>query len=515
MRLIRNVIYVVAVLLIGANALAGWWRGVADPNAGDLAKWSVPTNWSTGLVPVAGEKTQFRDNYPEAVIDYPGAVSGQTVVGDGGSDTQNRLRIADGGVWNAGPGDWTAAGYNRSGHITVDRGGSMITAHRVGVGLVVSSSAAAIDSTLNVNGGLVDITGNLQIGSLPSGSYGGHKGIVNVNSGILEATNWEWRDSTGLWSFMNIRHGTVVIGTDVTAAIPGLITAHALTGFGGQTTPTAVFANGVTTITAPDPLNRSPKMDAFVAVDDVPLSWTNVGTAPVWVAVYFGTDPANLTRVIDPNTHQNLTSTSVNVQSPGEYIWRVDTYDSFPGTDPNDPIVGETMYFSASDDFPPSVAMITTRTVTWMNEPTTLQATVTDDGKSAVTVTWSAADTSGADAGPMVDPNVVFNPAVTVLPAGTTYPYVVSTTMTVDYHAAQMTAKVTVQDSNPFLETGSASVALDCATDACQASTAVLHLNNAHKGDVALDCKLNLEDFAVFARNWLNDYKLTAPVPAP
>jgi hypothetical protein len=313
---------------------------------------------------------------------------------------------------------------------------------------------------------------------------------------------------------MDVRHGTVEIGGDVTAAIPGLITAGALTGFGGGAgSLNYAFGSGVTTITANDPLARSPKMDAVVAVGDVDLSWINVGTAPVYVAVYFGTDPANLARITDPNTAINMTTTTVTAPSNGQYIWRVDTYDSTPGTDPNDPIAGDTMYFVASDDLPPSVDMITTRTATWINEPTTLQATVTDDGKSAVTITWSAADTSGADAGPMVDPNVVFTPAVTVLPAGTTYPYVASTTMTVDYHAAQMTATIKVEDSNPLLETDSALVVLDCAENACQATTGPLNLDALHLGDAALDCNLNLADFAVFARNWLDNYQLTGPVP--
>jgi hypothetical protein len=112
----------------------------------------------------------------------------------------------------------------------------------------------------------------------------------------------------------------------------------------------------------------------------------------------------------------------------------------------------------------------------------------------------------------MVDPNVVFTPAVTVLPAGTTYPIEVTTTMTVDYHAAQMTATVAVEDSNPLLETDSALVNLDCAENACQATTGPVNWDVQHLGDAALDCQLNLTDFAVFAQNWLNNYTLTAPV---
>ena len=322
------VLFMAVLLLTGANVLAvNWVGGVVDPNTG-IASWHVPANWSTGLVPVAGEKVQFGGSVqlPEAVISGA-AVSGQTVLGDNGSDLIHMLRVANGGIWNASMGDWTAAGYNRTGIITVDRGGSMITTHRVGVGLVAADPTTSV-SYLNVNG-LADIGGTLQIGSI------NHKGIVNVNSGgLLKATGWEWRDLTGLWSFMDIGFGTVVINGNVTAAIPGLITAKALTGFGGLSTPTAAYANGVTTITAPDPMNRAPVYKTVLA-GDVDLTWTNLAVGcsrtDVSVDVWFGTDPNKLSLVYSKvvTKGKNTTSVTVNVPAitePTRYYWQVDSY---------------------------------------------------------------------------------------------------------------------------------------------------------------------------------------------
>jgi hypothetical protein len=512
MRRVKNVLYVIAILVIGANALAVHWVGVADPNTG-VALWSVPSNWSTALVPVAAEKTQLYDNYPEAVIDYPGAVCGQLVLGDNGADVQNRLRIADGGSLLSGSqgGDtWTAAGYNRSGHITVERGGSMTTGARLGVGLVAATPTTCV-STLNVNGGLVDITGNLQIGSV------NHKGIVTVKrGGLLESTAWEWRDTTGVWSLMDIEFGSVVIGGDVTAAIPGLITSGALTGFGGAGTINYGY-DGVTTITANDPLNRSP-VYTFVKSGSVNLTWSNMAPVPpatdVWVDVWFGTDPnklnpATYSKVVNKGKNTTSVTVSAPAPSPTTYYWEVDWYRygdpaivQYKPADPNGPSVdvGEDTLFDAVADTPPSVVITTPRTATWIGQPIQMNTTVTDDGASPVTYLWTA-----SKGGVSIDPNVIFSPSNTAA----------NPTVTVDYHSGPFTVTVTVADGNPLGLTDSASVNHDCAIDACQATTAVINLDVQHPGDVELDCKVDLSDFALLARMWLEDYTLINPVPVP
>jgi hypothetical protein len=500
--------------MVGSANAGKWVAAVAEPNLPieGMANWNVAANWDTNLVPVNGEKIQFSATNAVGALITSAAECGQLVVGDGGSNPLQQLTIYNGGSLNTyGSGTWAAAGYNSPGAITVERGGAMITEHRVGVGLV-ASGIPANPSYLNVNGGFVDIAGNLQVGNT------NHSGFVTINSGILEANGIEYQNyATQAQSNINVRHGTLIVNQDVTGDVPTWLADGKLTGFGGAGTVNYAFAGNVTTITANDPLARMPKMDAIVSAGDVDLSWVNV-QPDVWAEVYFGTDVDNLGKVVDANDGFNLTTTTVTAPEFNEYIWRVDTYLSAPGTDPNDPVIGDTMYFVASDDAPPSVLMNTSPTATWINEPTPLQVTVYDDGKSAVTVTWSAVDTSGADAGPIVGPNVVFDPPFTVIPAQASYAgtgIVVTTTMTVDYHAAQMTVTAIAEDSNPLLETASASVNLDCANSACQAATAVLNLDEVYVGDIAVDCKVNLVDFAVMAREWLTDYALIGPVPFP
>jgi hypothetical protein len=309
----------------------------------------------------------------------------------------------------------------------------------------------------------------------------------------------EFRDldgaTGGSWSRLDIRHGTLTVAGDEKAYADALIANGSITGFGGAGTVTASYAGGTTTITSTDPLARTPRMDAVVPVGDVDLSWINVGTAPVGIEVWFGTDPASLARITDPNTALNITTTTVNAPSNGDYIWRVDTYDdvSVPG-EPNELIVGETMYFTASDDLVPSVDMVTVPMATWINEPVPLDITVTDDGKSPVTYLWTSSD-----------PNAVFSPSNTAA----------EPTVSMDYLSGTFTVTVTVSDGNPLGQTDSASVSIYCASTACAASRAAdgMDLAIVYPADITADCLHDLADFAALASEWQIDYTISEPQP--
>jgi hypothetical protein len=502
MRLMKNVICVMALLLIGTNVFANFWKGVADPNAGGLAKWSIAKNWSPATVPVAGEKTQLADNYPEAVIDYPGAVCGQLVVGDNGANIQNKLRIASGGVLNASTGvtgdAWSAAGYNRSGNITVDSGGELISGKRFGVGMVAAATPPCV-STLTVNGGLVHIYGNLQPGIT------NHKGIVYVKKGgLLEATGWEWRGTPGVWCLIDIQFGSVVIGGNVTAAIPGYVTAGGLTAFGGLGTVVYdynVSNPGKTTITAVDPMNRAP-MCTTVLAGNLNLTWTNLAPiAPatdVWVDVYFGPDPNMLsplnTKVVSKG--KNVTTAPVTaplVTEPTTYYWRIDSYrNGDPTIVVYDPNIGAVTPFDVTANVAPVVVINTPPTATWINQPIQLDSTLTDDGTTPVTYLWTSDD-----------PNAVFTPSATVADPA----------VSVNWNTGPFTVTVTVNDgSNP---PSIKRVTHYCAKDACQAALEVFNLHASHPGDIVVDCEGNLTDFAAIARQWLTNYTLTDPIPIP
>jgi hypothetical protein len=512
------------MLMMGsASAYIGWVPTVYDANSLPVVgNWNIAANWSpntsdpdqTIRVPNTTDEVRFADSLIQCLIDSDtDAVCLQVKLGDNGVTGGHTLTIK-GSLTTSTTNDWSAAGYNHAGTINVERGGSFINGYRIGIGLV-ASAAPAEPSVININGGEMTTGGNLQIGTDL-----GHKGIVNVNSGTLYVGgDLEFRDlngaTGGYWSLLNIRHGTLTVAGNEKAYADSLIANGSITGFGGLSTPTAVYANGVTTLTATDPLNHSPKMDAVVPVGDIELKWKNVGTSPVGVAVYFGTDPASLARITDPNTFIDQVKTGVTPDTKGDYIWRVDTYDDFTGPgDVNELslIAGEPMYFYASDDLQPSVDMDTLPMATWINEPTPLQVTVKDDGKSAVTVTWTAKK------GGVVDPNVVFTPPTNTIPAQPDYTgtgIAKATSMTCDYQAGLVTVTATVSDSNPLLLKDSADVNVFVASTACAASRAANGMNLAivYPGDINADCMHDLEDFAALARDWQTDYTITEPEP--
>ena len=198
----KKLLLVMAVFLIVGVANAVVWAPTdTDPNypGAGVANWNVPANWDTLVLPTSVDKVQFQgDSLLAACVIDTAVVSGQTVIGDGNVGPAREVTILKSGTLTAyGTLTWTAAGYSRSGTINVERGGTLITEHRLGIGLVAAADPTVV-SYFNINGGIAEIHGNLQIGSV------NHEGLVSVNSGILEATGWQWRDTTGVWSFVDI-----------------------------------------------------------------------------------------------------------------------------------------------------------------------------------------------------------------------------------------------------------------------------------------------------------------------
>ncbi len=313
---------------------------------------------------------------------------------------------------------------------------------------------------------------------------------------------------------MDIKFGTLILAGDEVSRVQGYVDNGWITGFGIVGNVTADVAGNTTTVKAIDPLQRTPAYGAVVPTGTVNLSWVNLDPISlpgypvptgVWVDVWFGTDPNSLTREVDA-AGPGTTTADVSAPSLDEYIWRVDTYrygDPAVMDYENDPNLvvdeGWTMYFIASDDTAPEVVIDTPPMATWIDEPTPLQVTISDDDKSDVTIVWTSDE----------DPNAVFDPPTTTYTKGTvTYPLVSTTSVTVDYHSGPFTVTATVSDANPLLETRSASVTVDCADNPCQATRGPVGLDAVHPADLVGDCMHNLADLAVIASNWLReDYK--------
>ena len=159
----------------------------------------------------------------------------------------------------------------------------------------------------------------------------------------------------------------------------------------------------------------SPANGDTVSVGDVELSWTNADPNydghSVYVDVWFGTEP-NVTdpgydmikQVTVPVSGENVNTLTVNAPVPNTYYWQVNSYIygdpavvNYSNTDPNFPqvIEGPVWSFNTVPDAPPSSVDAGVDMITWTGQPVSLDATVVDDGVSALTYLWTAAPNDG------------------------------------------------------------------------------------------------------------------------
>jgi len=527
---------IVGLALTGvASAIDVSWDALDDGTPPlDEANAADAVNWTDDALPTGADKVKFwMTGAAICIVDSP-VVWGQLVQGDNGAAVtpeENYIIIRDGGYIDGGAySSWHAIGYNRPAKMVIERGGTWSAGDNH---LWLGFNSGADGCVLEVNGGTLTNDAAIQLGR------GGGGIDIYLNAGLIDVTRFagdliDTADTSG--SSFDIGFGTFRINrTNLDASIQGQINAGLITAFGEQgddgVGAEIVYdepGDGHTYLTAiGDPLQRDPTYDGYGdrAGDTVDLSWVNLDSIPggndVWVDVYFGTDItqdangvyADFNLVAD--AEKNLTTKNVPTPDEGaEYIWRVDTYlTGDPAVfdyvnDPNDERTkdtGLTMYFKAISDFPVESAVIDTPPyVTWKNEPIAMQATIDDDSQSDVTVTWTADD-----------PNAVFSTPVTVIPSGSTYPFVVTTDVTVDYHAAQFVVTVTAEDESIVVAPATDTVQHDCADNPCQATTAVLGLDDDHPGDVALDCVIDLGDIVELALDWTTQYALPEPTPIP
>lgn len=508
----------VTVLLTAGFASANtvWNAAIPnDPNADGTANWNVAANWASGL-PGLGTEDPPLD--PKAVFNVAdravcivdSAVSCQTLaMGDNGTTSGNFLKVVDGGSLILVKNDWNAIGYNRSATMTVEAGGYVEFGRHVLFGRDGENGTGevgAYPSYLILDGGTVVIKDSLQVGNNDADKVDGG-GIVKVNSGLLDIrNNLDMRNQAV--SRVDIRYGTIIINGDRTgnltnwttgASTPGNIPI--VTGFGGAGTVVFdynVTNPGKTTITAVSPMNPSPAYGSTIAEGSVDLSWTNMDPNypgdPVYVDVWFGTDPNKLLLAYSEVVTAGENTTTVNVNAPvidtppTTYYWQVDSY--IYGTPTGDPIESDVFKFDVTNDFAPTVVIETPDTITWAGEPVQLDATVSDTGSSALTIEWTS-NPAGAVFSPSAN---AADPTVTVAAAG------------------NVTLTCTVWDAlNP--EHNSDTMLLNVAADACEAS--VIAGASYPMDIVGNDCQVNIDDLAAIAADWLRDYALTVPTVIP
>ena len=495
-----------AVLLTAGFAAAATVWSPADPNviAAGFSNWDIAGNWTNGLPGDVDQKPVFTSASDAVECQVTTNTLGFTSnlsLGEGGS-TNAVLRVMDGGTVtkaNTG-GDWCAIGYNSTGRLIVEEGGTVIFGSHLWMGLENGGIG-----TLDLNGGYVDIDDALDVGrKAPTETTPGGLGYINLNEGILRFRYYSDASDT-VGSLCDIRWGTLAIENsytgDTKTRLDARIAAGTLVGFGGKGALTITrepFDGATLTLVRAihplAPFSPGYKETVLNLAGTVPLSWTaldpNAPGDSVLHTVTFGTDP-NKT---DPSNTVLLTNsplTTVNAtgiaveQAGGPYYWWVDTDN---GAD--EVIEGDMFIFYVTNDTIPTVVIDTPDTVTWPNQPVQLNATVTDSGTSPLTIAWTS-----NPAGAVFSPN-----------AGVEDP-----TVTLGTAAGDVIITCTVSDTfNPGQN--SDTMLLNVAADACAASV-IAGAN--YPMDVDDNCVVNLADLAVVAKDWLTDYALVAPTPIP
>ncbi len=259
---------------------------------------------------------------------------------------------------------------------------------------------------------------------------------------------------------------------------------------------------------------------AIALAATVQLEWKNIlpdtKDADVYVDVWFGASPGSMSLEVDGGT--NTTTTSVSIPAEGKYYWAIDTYlDGDPNEvdydgNPMLHVVEGPVYafFAVPDPNPKSVS--SPDWTTWPDEDVDIGATVEDVGDSDVTVTFTCED----------DPNLVsFSPNPVVIAGGGG---IAATTATIDYAyndsygSGDIEVTMTAKDELDIGLRATSTMMLNVYNDGCQAyrqNLAGAFENPEYPEDIAVDCKLDLADFAEIAADWLYDYAIQVPTPIP
>lgn len=242
------------------------WNPAANPSG--TGRWTEKANW-TGAIPTGGPQGDYKcvfnvNGARECLIDAAITVS-QVVQGDNGSG--GIIRIVNGGNLIAGSvpaggTNWTGVGYNRNATMIVEAGGVLTCTDHLWVGLV--SPAVG---TLIINGGTVHVNGMFGAGWDSTGI-----GSVKVNAGLLNLNGWNYSQSIGTGSNVDIAEGTVQISGDKTGSILMMIADKRITAYEGKGKVVYdynITTSGKTTLTALPPVIGDVNKDFGVDIGDL------------------------------------------------------------------------------------------------------------------------------------------------------------------------------------------------------------------------------------------------------
>ena len=501
--------YIIALMLTVTGSI--YANTVWNPLAGNItdgtANWGVSENWASGL-PGLGTEDPPLDN--KAVFNSVGAAT-ECIVSDaqickdlvaGDGSAAGILRIVDGGDLTT-TGDWMAIGYNAPATLIVEKGGVCHFNSHLWWGL----QGGAKDSLVEINGGTVISTEAIDLGR-----EGGACTVI-INEGLLQARYFP-DDYDSENSVINIKYGAFATTNDYAnepSKLWNRINAGTIVGFGGQGTLNVERVDGLTLVTAKNPMNIVPEYKETVTAGPVDLKWTNIldpndSTDPLYVDVWFASEPNEFVEPVyelvveGMETAKDMTN-SIEVNADGQICyWRVDTYTyGSPTATESEPMVeGDTFVFYTKADIEPEVEILTPDTLTWAGEGVQLDAEITDLGIefSTVHIEWSVPEDIAA--------NVTFSPS-----ANAEDPVIVG-----DMHLPNTTVTCTVWDEANGVELASSdTVVIDIAEDACQGARGGFPRRDLiYLGDYDGNCVIDIYDFAMVAVQWLDPYQMTEPI---
>ncbi|MGN6553708.1 MAG: glycoside hydrolase family 71/99-like protein [Verrucomicrobiota bacterium] len=210
------------------------WNPAANPSGNGL--WTESANWTGGVVPNSTNKVVLNISGARACVVASPVTVGQMVAGDGGPGST--IIITNGGSLSASAVNWSAIGYNNTNQTIVESGGAASFGNHLWVGYSPGS-----DGTLTMNGGAVSVDGMFGLG------WGGGKGTVHVNGGVLNLAQWNSTLSIQGASVLDIGAGTVVITGNQVSSVSNFISTGKIIGYGGTGTVYSTFDGGANTTT--------------------------------------------------------------------------------------------------------------------------------------------------------------------------------------------------------------------------------------------------------------------------
>jgi len=486
--------------------------------------WNNPGNWSLGHPPVntTAEFAQF--DQPSASASYPCIIDathtganaamcqrtnfglsqgdatvsmtgGELIIGVGGFWINRNTAVDKDSTFNLSGGTVTVAGGNfRIGDTDNENTGTLnMSGGEISVTGYINLGNRMGTGVIWMTGGTLSATGPLQLGT------GGGTGIVWLDAGLIRASDLaisNLREETGL----DFYFGKLELTGDDTSSIQTLVDDGLVTAWERAGTVVAEYDadRDVTTVAGIHPLNPQPTHGAVVFPDEVTeLSWAlpepKLPSGTVTVDVYFGTDPDALSptfdfvKVVD---NESVTSEPVALDPLTTYYWQITVHDTS-----GEGLETPTMIFETNSGNRAPEIDAGEDTAGFLSEGTatvdvSLSATLVDDGVPApAVISWTV----------LSEPNAVAAP-VALIPAGADQLDIVARISSLGIYEFQVeAADAEFSDSD--------TVVVEVFTDPCSAAQAQPDYV-PFDGDLDNDCDVDLADFVIMAKDWLQSNAL-------